>query len=99
MADEVRVGRRAIVVPEDKRSELIRRLKAAGYQHSATDLERFSPSHHQGRQAARALSPRGLRFEVVGVDAFGSELAELTEALREDVRTDRASLDPPGQAT
>lgn len=79
MADEIRAGRRAVAVPDQKRSELIRRLQAAGYQHSATDLEfrRAIPR----TDTAYVLSVLEVWFAEVGADAFGPELMELREAL------------------
>jgi len=97
MRDEIRVGRRAVVMPPEKRAELIRRLEAANYQHSATDLEFRRAITTTDKPHVLAVVE--IWLQEVGADAFGPELMELREVLFQHVHGDRTSLDPPGQAT
>jgi hypothetical protein len=86
-SDEIRLSRRIVSVPWEKRSELFQRLEDAGQKPAAEELRYRRALTETQKPGVLVLLDAWL--EEVGKDAFGEELLDLREELDHDVNPRR----------
>jgi hypothetical protein len=82
-ADEIRLSRKAVPVPWEKRKELADRLAASGFAHAADDLR--SRRAFTETDKPHVLGVLNAWFDEVKIDVFGRHLQELRLELDHDV--------------
>jgi hypothetical protein len=81
--DEIRLSRKTVRVPREKRQELAQRLEAAGFTHAADNLRHRRA--FSGPDKPQVFGVLNDWFDEVRKDAFGPELISLRHELDADI--------------